>query len=129
MSEVTNSFSSRLVTIKRNGLALSSPAAVCPRKITADIPLLLFHTSIPVLVAHFMAGFAMPTVTFFIRWIVAVAVTMVRLYVAILSRILADSGIVYDCSVPSYRCSLSNGTFPSRIRNPEASRDHRAYGC
>lgn len=120
MSEVTDSFSGRSgrpCFVKDIGLALFRLVVVRLAQLTADIQVLFFDLSTFNLVAYFMVGLTMPAAKLFTYWIIVFAVATVRLHLTPFSRILAGSGVVCHCSVPSFRCHgrshvrLSNGPF------------------
>ncbi|KAL1860169.1 hypothetical protein Plec18170_002118 [Paecilomyces lecythidis] len=76
MSEVTDSFTGRPVLVKHKSFAFYHPAAFCLAQIVADIPIILFQTTILALPVYFMVGLVTTAASFFTYFAVVFVLTM-----------------------------------------------------
>lgn len=79
MSEVTDSFSGRPVLVKQTSFAFYHPAAFCIAQIAADIPIVIFQSTILALPVYFMVGLTTIASAFFTYWATLFATTMVSM--------------------------------------------------
>jgi ABC-type multidrug transport system permease subunit len=79
MSEVTDSFSGRPVFVKQKAFAFYHPAAFCIAQIAADIPIVIFQSTILALPVYFMVGLTTSASAFFTYWATLFATTMVSI--------------------------------------------------
>lgn len=76
MTEVTESFTARSVLAKHRGFAFLHPAAFCVAQIVADIPMIIFQTTVFTLPLYWMTGLKATAAAFFTYWVVLFALTM-----------------------------------------------------